>query len=78
MISFLYKMANNFESEHGFRPNLLYLNPLHYSQLRKDLANIHGLDELVQFLGMEIVLDRDSGQPHVAYSEIDWSHRRAV
>ena len=78
MISFLYRLANTFEAEHGYRPNILYLRPDHYSQLRNDLANIQGLDELVLFLGMEIVLDSDLNHPHVAYSAIDWRHCRAV
>lgn len=78
MISFLYQMANHFEQEHGFRPNILYLNPEHYQQLRLDLIRIRDLEELVQFLGMEVVLDREMGHPHVAYSPIDWRLSHAV
>ncbi len=69
MLSYLYRLANGFQQEHGFRPNVLYLNRLHFSRLKNDLANIHGLGELIQFLGMEIVIDNDVPHPHVAYSQ---------
>ena len=78
MISFLCRLANKFEIEHGFRPNILYLNPKHYSQLRTDLANIKNLDELVTFLGMEVVLAGEMSHPHVAYSVVDWENSQAV
>jgi len=78
MISFLCRLANKFETEHGFRPNILYLNPKHYSQLRADLANIKNLDELVTFLGMEVVLAGEMSHPHVAYSVVEWEKSQAV
>ena len=78
MISFLCRLASKFETDHGFRPNILYLNPKHYSQLRTDLASIKNLDELVSFLGMEVVLAGDMSHPHVAYSVVEWENSRAV
>ena len=78
MISFLYRLANKFEIEHGFRPNILYLNPKHYSQLRTDLSEIKDLDELVTFLGMEVVLAGEMSHPHVAYSVVDWENSQVV
>ncbi|MGD8926187.1 MAG: hypothetical protein PVG20_05025 [Thioalkalispiraceae bacterium] len=78
MISFLYQLANKFEVEHGFRPNILYLNPKHYSQLRADLAQIKNLDELVTFLGMEVVLAGEMSHPHVAYSVVEWENSQVV
>lgn len=78
MISFLYRLTNNFEAEHGFRPNILYLNPKHYTQLRRDLAEIKDLEELVTFLGMEVVLAGEVTHPHVAYSVVDWDNCQAV
>jgi len=78
MISFLYRLTNQFETEHGFRPNILYLNPKHYTQLRSDLAEIKNLGELVTFLGMEVVLAGEMTHPHVAYSVVDWENSQAV
>lgn len=68
MLSFLYRIATSFENEHGHRANLIYLNPSHMQQLRQDLANIGGMDELIRFLGMELVIDTQVSHPHVAYS----------
>ena len=78
MISFLYRLANRFETEHGYRPNILYLNPKHYTQLRSDLSEIKNLGELVTFLGMEVVLAGEMTHPHVAYSVVDWENSQAV
>jgi len=71
MLSFLYRMVNTFEREHGFRPNVLYLNNQHFLQLKSQLSNIKDLDALNHFLGMEIVLDAEITQPHVAWSNIE-------
>jgi hypothetical protein len=78
MLSFLYHMANAFEREHGFRPNLLYLNPNHFQQLKSELSGIKDLDALTQLLGMELVVDSELTQPHVACSSIDWQGAIAV
>lgn len=78
MISFLYRLTNKFEMEHGFRPNILYLNPKHYTQLRSDLSEIKNLGDLVTFLGMEVVLAGEMTHPHVAYSVVDWENSQAV
>lgn len=78
MLSFLYRMAKSFETEHGFRPNMLYLNNQHFLQLKTQLDNIKDLDALNHLLGMEIVLDDELTQPHVACSCIDWPEAVAV
>ena len=78
MLSFLYKLATDFEREHGSRPNLLYISPPHFQSLRHDLANIQGLGELVQFLGMEIVIEPGACHPHLSYSRAMWHQAIAV
>jgi len=78
MLSFLYRMANTFEREHGFRPNVLYLNNQHFLQLKSQLDNIKDLDALNQLLGMELVLDDELTQPHVAWSSVEWQESVAV
>jgi hypothetical protein len=78
MLSFLYKLATDFEREHGHRPNLLYISPQHFQSLRYDLASIKGLGELVRFLGMEIVLEPEASHPHLSYSRAMWHEAIAV
>ncbi len=76
MLSFLIQIANEFEREHGYRPNVLYISPQHFKSLQGALSEIKGLEALTQFLGMEIVLSEESCQPHLAWSSIEW--KRAV
>jgi hypothetical protein len=40
--------------------------------------SIQNLDELVQFLGMELVIDDELTHPSVAYTDIEWRQARAV
>jgi hypothetical protein len=72
MISFLYRLTSRFEREHGYRPNLIYLNPEHFAALRGDLAEIRGLGELVRFLGMEMIVDPEVRHPRLAWSAGAW------
>ena len=78
MLSFLYRLTMRYEREHGYRPNLIYLNSRHYQQLQNELAAINGLGELVRFLGMEIVLTEDVCHPNVAWTAVDWDEAVAV
>jgi len=77
MLSFIYRLVRHFEKEHGIRPNLLYLNPTHLNSLREQLNACHQLDEIVELLGMEIVITRETMHPHVAWASSPW-HREAV
>lgn len=78
MLSYLYRLATHFEGAHGYRANLLYLNPTHYAQLKSDLAAIQGLGEMVRFLGMEIVVEGGITHPRVAYSILESQNAAAV
>jgi len=78
MLSYLYRLAMQFESEHGCRPNLLYISPQHFRCLCADLAGIPGLGELVRFLGMEVVVTADIGHPHLSYFQTVQLKQRAV
>jgi hypothetical protein len=78
MLSFIYQLAHEYEAEHGFRPNVLYLNRQHFSELQNQLAEIRNLDRMNQLLGMEIVLDSDLTHPHVSWSVINWHSAVAV
>ncbi len=78
MLSYLYRLATRFENEHGYRANLLYLNTSHYAQLRSELAAIKGLGDMVQFLGMEIVVEGGITHPHVSYTILESQNAVAV
>ena len=78
MLSFIYRLAYDYERKHGHHPNLLYLNREHYAHIRSELAEIKGLENISQLLGMEVVLDPDSIHPHVYWSEVNWRHAIAV
>ncbi|MEJ2361454.1 MAG: hypothetical protein P8Z75_08510 [Gammaproteobacteria bacterium] len=78
MLSYLVKLASEFERKHGQRPNLLYINQAHFQRLRQDLAGIPGLGELVKFLGMEVVIAPESNHPHLSYSHVEWQTAIAV
>jgi hypothetical protein len=78
MLSYLYRLATRFENAHGYRANLLYLNTSHYAQLKSELAAIKGLGEMVQFLGMEIVVEGGVTHPHVAYTILETQNAAAV
>lgn len=76
MLSYLYQITRHFERQHGYLPNILYLNPDHFLHLQMDLIDIPNLAGLTQFLGMEIVLSSDYSHPQVAWSTVEW--RRAI
>ena len=78
MLSYLYRLATRFEHEHGYRANLVYLNPTHFKQLQTDLAAIQGLGEMVRFLGMEVIVEEEITHPHVAYSMVGWRNAASV
>lgn len=73
MLSFLYNLAHHFEISHGYRANLLYINHRHYDALREELAEIHDLDKLSQFLGMDLVISDEATHPHVVWQPIEWT-----
>lgn len=70
MLSFLIRLMTQFEREHGYRPNRLYLNPAHFQQLGAQLAEIHGLAPMARFLGMEIILDAQYLHPRLGWSDL--------
>ena len=76
MLSFIYRIATEYEKSHGFQPNLLYLNQEHFDCLCGDLVEIKGLGNICRLLGMQIVLERELLHPHVYWTDVNW--KRAV
>ena len=77
MLSFIYRLARDFEKEHGVPPNLLYLNPTHLQFLRAQLDETWPLDNIVNLLGMEIMVSSEVVHPHVVWTQLAW-HRQAI
>lgn len=76
MLSFIYRLARDFEKEHGIHPNLLYLSPTHLQFLREQLERDE-LDDIVRLLGMEIMITSEVIHPHVVWTHLP-SQRKAV
>ena len=76
MLSYLYRLATAFERTHGHRPNLVYLNRLHYRMLQQNLAGLNNEEEIAHLLKMDIVISPDTCHPDVAW--VSPVQRRAV
>lgn len=70
MLSFIYRLVRDYESSHGYRPNLLVIHPRHYRNLRQSLPVLSAPVELARFLGMRVLIDGDCVHPHVYWSAI--------
>jgi hypothetical protein len=67
MLSFLYRLMDDYRKGHGLAPNLVYLSAPHYQQLVDELPEFKTHEELTAFLQMEIVISADAAHPHVAW-----------
>ncbi len=77
MLSFVYRLVRNFEQEHGVHPNLLYLSTTHLQSLREQLDACEQIGDIVNLLGMEIIVTDETMHPHVAWTSSEWQ-RKAV
>ena len=77
MLSFIYQIANEFEHEHGFSPNLLYMNYTHLECLKQEIYDPEDFEAMVQLLGMEIVISSQAPLPTVTWSEAPWRQKLA-
>jgi len=61
------RQQQDFEREHGFSPNVLYLNREQYQRLKFDLGD--ALKPSVgDRLGLDVILSNDSVHPHVGWT----------
>ena len=70
MLSYLYRIVREFEQRHGVAPNLLYLNYHHFEQLKRALPGLETTGELLRTFKMELILQRDTVHPVVAWSSV--------
>ena len=67
MLSFILRLQRDFEREHGFAPNVLYLNRELYQRLKFDLGDALR-PSVSDRLGLDIILSTDSIHPHVGWT----------
>lgn len=66
MFSHVMSLMNDYERNHGARPNLVYMNETHYSYLREELPGVWDHNDVVNVLGIDIALSDEAIRPHVA------------
>ena len=76
MLSYIYRLVDHFQSQHGVEPNLLYVNELHMSELKKSFASSETTQSITELLRMELIISCDITHPHVAWTQT--AHRIAV
>lgn len=69
MLDYIYRLMRDFELEHGFKPNLLYLNKHHCVYLKLSFDSDLSLQSIVNILGMEVLIEQETVHPKVS-----WTH----
>ncbi|ALP54318.1 hypothetical protein Tel_14845 [Candidatus Tenderia electrophaga] len=67
MLSFIFRLAVKFERQHGYWPNMLYLNPEQFRHWQGEFSRVEDFDQITRRLRMEIVISADALHPHVAW-----------
>ena len=70
MLSFINRLVRDFELEHGIHPNLLYLNRFHVEHLKTAFDADYSMSQILDLLGMELIIENDITQPHVAWTQL--------
>lgn len=76
MLGFIYRLVRGFERENGIHPNLLYLNEQHARSLREGFSEEFTLQMIMDFLQMDLVINRDVVHPQVIWRQS--AQRQAV
>jgi len=69
MLDYIYRLTRNFEKAHSFKPNLLHLNQQHCEHLKLSFSTDLSLQQIINILGMEVIIDQD-----VIHPKVSWSH----
>ena len=67
MLSFVYRLVEDYEQEHGLRPNTLYLSRNHLQHLISSFSQDTGLEDIIAYLDMEIMMDESALHPRVGW-----------
>ena len=68
MLSYIYRIASEFQKEHGYPPNTLFLNRQHLARLKLEFAGVE-IEQILELLDMQIRVEQDSRHPHVGWFE---------
>lgn len=66
MLSFIYSLSRDFETMFGERANMLYINRLHFENLRRHFSDPDDMETMMAVLGMTIMITEDAINPHLA------------
>ena len=69
MMSHIYRIAKAFDDLHGYPPNLVYLSKVHLNMLRLQLGNPANVQEVLQQLGLDVIVSQSATHPSVSYLE---------
>ncbi|MDH5326763.1 MAG: hypothetical protein OEZ68_13840 [Gammaproteobacteria bacterium] len=72
MLSTIYSVAKEFEAEHGYSPNLVYMNYAHLECLKQQLEDPRDFNAILVFLGMELILEPNINSPYVGWAHAPW------
>jgi len=67
MLSDILRISFEFEKNHGFWPNMLYLNTDQLIHWQKEFKEDAAFKEVASRLDMEIVISLDASAPQVAW-----------
>ena len=67
MLDYLYDSAVKYQILHGLKPNLVYLNNIHFQSLQYQLENQHQAANLFGEFDLKIVLSPTLTHPSFAY-----------
>lgn len=77
MLSVLNQLTTRFQQKKGFRPNLLFINTEQLEQLKEQLSEAD-IEILSQLIGMDIVIEENTSEPHVSWAQISWKHSQTA
>lgn len=67
MLDFIRLCANKFEVNHGLKPNILYLNQAHLSQIQTDSAIFGEFSQLLEQSEINLVVSQSIIHPVVSH-----------
>ena len=70
MLGFIVRLISSFEKEHGFRPNLLYINRTHCQHLKDAFDETFTFSKISELLQMEIIVEPEAMHPRVAWTQV--------
>jgi len=74
MLSHIVSLVSTYESSHGVRPNLVFMNEGHYAALREEMPGVRDHNDVTSILGVDIALSDEALRPHVATVTFGGSH----